>query len=109
MACCMTFPATFEEFAEDYKIVDSQEVYTNGAELIPIFRVKQWLQHEQACRDAKVKHGEWKEHFAYGCWHYDCPFCDDGFVTKERQINTPNYCQNCGAKMDGGKTNDGKG
>lgn len=30
MACCMTFPATFEEFAEDYKIVDSKEVYTNG-------------------------------------------------------------------------------
>lgn len=52
---------------------------------------------------AEVKHGEWKEHFAYGCWHYDCPFCDDGFATKERQINTPNYCQNCGAKMRGGK------
>ncbi len=19
----------------------------------------------------EVKHGEWKEHFAFGCWHYD--------------------------------------
>lgn len=46
MGDCMTFPATFEEFAEEYKIVDSQEVYTNGTELIPIFRVKQWLEHQ---------------------------------------------------------------
>jgi hypothetical protein len=41
----MTFPATFDEFAEKYKIVDSKEVYTNGTELVPIFRVKQWLEH----------------------------------------------------------------
>ena len=43
---CMTFPKTFEEFAEQYKIVDNKEVYTNGTELIPIFRVKQWLEHQ---------------------------------------------------------------
>lgn len=51
----------------------------------------------------EVKHGEWKEHYAYGCWHYDCPFCDDGYATKEKDKTPPNYCQNCGAKMDGGK------
>lgn len=45
MGDSMTFPATFDEFAELYKIVDKQEVYTNGTELIPIFRVKQWLEH----------------------------------------------------------------
>jgi hypothetical protein len=44
---CLTFPATFDEFAEAYKIVDSKEIYTNGAELIPIFRVKQWLEHQE--------------------------------------------------------------
>ena len=38
----MTFPATFEEFADVHKIVDTKEVYTNGVELIPIYRVKQW-------------------------------------------------------------------
>ena len=48
----------------------------------------------------EVKRGEWKEHFAYDCWHYDCPFCDFGFATKIRQEETPNYCENCGAKMD---------
>ena len=44
------------------------------------------------------------EHFAFDSWHYDCPFCDDGFATKERCEALPNYCGNCGAKMDGGKT-----
>lgn len=48
----------------------------------------------------EVKHGKWKEHFAYDYWHYDCPFCDFGFATKIRQEETPNYCENCGAKMD---------
>lgn len=54
---------------------------------------------------AEVKHGEWKKHFSYGCWHYDCPFCDDGFAMKEdfKVSQLPNYCSNCGAKMDGGK------
>ena len=52
----------------------------------------------------EVKHGEWIKHFSYGCWHYDCPFCDDGFATDaEFKINQlPHYCSNCGARMDGG-------
>ena len=41
----MTFPATVEEFMEKYKIVDVDQVYTNGAELVPIFRMKQWFEH----------------------------------------------------------------
>lgn len=34
-----------------------------------------------------VRHGRWIEHYAYGAWHYDCPFCDDGYATKEREEN----------------------
>lgn len=41
----MSFPNTWEEFVEQYQIIDSQHEYTNGAELIPVFRVKQWLDH----------------------------------------------------------------
>lgn len=41
----MEFPDTFDEFADSYGILDSEEVYTNGALLIPVFRVKQWLEH----------------------------------------------------------------
>lgn len=41
----MDFPDTFDEFAKDYGFKDKDEVYTNGSELIPVFRVKQWLEH----------------------------------------------------------------
>ena len=50
----MSFPATFDEFAEQYQIVDKQEVYTNGTELIPIFRVKQWLDHADVAPKSEV-------------------------------------------------------
>jgi hypothetical protein len=50
----MSFPATVEEFMESYKIVDREEVYTNGAELIPIFRMKQWFEHEALGKDTNV-------------------------------------------------------
>ena len=54
MGDVMSFPNTFEKFAEQYKIVDKQEVYTNGTELIPIFRVKQWL-YERPTADVVQK------------------------------------------------------
>ena len=47
MAEMMTFPDTAEEFMEQYKIVDSDHVYTNGTELVPIFRMKQWFEHRK--------------------------------------------------------------
>ena len=50
MADKMDFPETVEEFMEQYKIVDTDEVYTNGAELIPVFRMKQWFEHETLVR-----------------------------------------------------------
>lgn len=53
-----------------------------------------------------VRYGEWIETFTYGCWHYDCPFCDGGYATKERQKVKENYCSNCGAKLDGGTGNE---
>ena len=46
-----------------------------------------------------VRHGKWIENYAYGAWHYDCPFCDDGYATKAGG-KPVNYCSNCGAKMD---------
>lgn len=49
----------------------------------------------------EVGRGKWKEHQNGEYWHYDCPFCDDGYATKGEDKTPPNYCQNCGAKMDG--------
>jgi len=41
----MDFPETFEEFALFYAFRDNEKIYTNGSDLIPVFRVKQWLEH----------------------------------------------------------------
>lgn len=42
---CMSFPATPAEFIESYSFKDKEQVYTNGVELIPVFRVEQMLEH----------------------------------------------------------------
>ena len=39
----MLMPDTLEEFMEQYKVVDTEQIYTNGTELVPIFRIKQWF------------------------------------------------------------------
>ena len=44
----MTFPATVEEFMEQYKMTDTEHVYSNGTEYVPIYRMKQWFEH---CRN----------------------------------------------------------
>lgn len=45
MSDMMQFPDSVDEFMEKYKIVDTEQVYTNGAELVPIFRMNQWFEH----------------------------------------------------------------
>lgn len=45
MADVMTFPKSVDEFMEQYKIIDSDHVYTNGAEFVPVFRMRQWFEH----------------------------------------------------------------
>lgn len=46
----MEFPESFEKFAEDYGFKDDKKVYTNGIDLIPVYRVKQWLEHDNKLR-----------------------------------------------------------
>lgn len=48
MADMMMFPDTVEEFMKQHKITDTEEIYTNGAELVPIFRMKQWFDHMES-------------------------------------------------------------
>lgn len=48
MSDCMHFPDTVEEFMEQYKMTDTKQVYSNGTEYVPIFRMKQWFEHEKA-------------------------------------------------------------
>lgn len=54
MADSMSFPTTVEEFMEQYKITDTEQVYTNGIEFVPIFRMKQWFEHQHSANVAPV-------------------------------------------------------
>ncbi|MFW5670384.1 MAG: hypothetical protein ACOCM4_14350 [Acetivibrio ethanolgignens] len=51
MGDIMTFPATVEEFMEQYKMTDTEHVYSNGTEYVPIYRMKQWFEH---CRNHQL-------------------------------------------------------
>ena len=53
---CMTFPDTVEEFMEQYKVVDTEHIYTNGSELVPIFRMKQWFEHLPSAQPDTTTH-----------------------------------------------------
>ncbi len=45
MADSMYFPDMIQEFIDDYSFKDTEEVYTNGSKLIPVFRVEQAIEH----------------------------------------------------------------
>ena len=75
MADMMTFPNTVEEFMEQYKITDIEQIYTNGAELVPIFRMKQWFDHKQDivhCKDCKY----WRRQTNYAGAPLSFGFCE---------------------------------
>lgn len=36
---------SLEDFMENYKMIDVEQIYSNGTEFVPIFRVKQWLEY----------------------------------------------------------------
>ena len=42
----MMFPNTVREFMEQYKMVDTEHIYSNGIEYVPIFRMEQWFAHQ---------------------------------------------------------------
>ena len=34
-----------DSFIECYQFIDDKQIYTNGSELIPVFRIKQWFEY----------------------------------------------------------------
>lgn len=117
MSDIMTFPDTVEEFMEQYKLVDTYHVYTNGTEMVPIFRMKQWFEHISAQSDVareiatiienekdmrvigERKRGKWKkayaDHEAFGIrpFYRYCSACCSTTVFPY------NFCPECGADM----------
>ena len=64
--------------------------------------VAKWLIEEQGYR--KQNESKWIEHYSFDVWHYDCPFCDDGYATRGLDTTPPNFCSNCGARLSGVKS-----
>lgn len=94
MADLMTFPETLDEFIEQYKIVDSEQVYTNGAELVPIFRIKQWEDvHER-------KKGRWIKREDDERISGTCSCCGWDALLYETDVVGMPFCPNCGAEME---------
>ena len=52
--CMMPFPEDWHDFLKDYSFDDSQEVYTNGSRLIPVFRVEQLIKHLLKSQEPRV-------------------------------------------------------
>lgn len=48
MADKTTFPRTFMEFIKEYSFKDKEEIYTDGDDLISVFRVEQAWEHYTA-------------------------------------------------------------
>ena len=97
MSDCMTFPDTVEEFMEQYKIIDTEQVYTNGAELVPIFRMKQWFEHLQTFEPERKK-GKWILVTDSNGQHFICDHCGEW-----RYRQNQKFCGECGADMREGE------
>ena len=97
MGDMMTFPASVEEFMEQHKMTDTEHVYSNGTEYVPIYRMKQWFEHRRnqhlltidavpvvRCRECKYRFKN-NGHSKAGCpiidanvWMDDDDFCSHG-------------------------------
>ena len=100
MADLMTFPNTVEEFMEQYKIVDKEQVYTNGAELVPIFRMKQWFEHLPTADVRENVHAHLnKFEMKSGEWWHTCSKCIATWGSEDGELDFK-FCPNCGAQND---------
>lgn len=45
MGDCMEFQANPLDFIKAYSFKDKEEIYTNGSDLVPVFRVEQMIDH----------------------------------------------------------------
>lgn len=98
MSDLMTFPYSVEEFMERYKIVDTDGIYmSKGAELVPIFRMRQWFEHLPPAQ----RTGRWeyvKKRLVRGGYvdASECSVCHKRIMPHLK----PNFCPNCGARME---------
>lgn len=54
MSNCMEFSDDWREFLKSYSFKDTEELYTNGSELIQVFRVEQLIEHLLKAQEPRV-------------------------------------------------------
>jgi hypothetical protein len=104
MAECVEFPNDWAKFLEDYSFRDHKEYYTNGARLIPTFRVEQMM-HHYLRKASEVRCGFWNKQWCdnnmIGHEYEECSICGCTILDTEKFWDC-GYCPNCGAKMIAG-------
>lgn len=106
MSDMMNFPKTPLEFVKSYKFKDSDEIYTNGSELIPVFRVEQMLEHYYKPLKEKATPKKPKKAYmnlkGYDYYNYICPNCKCFicFDTEKDKVQREQmYCKKCGQSL----------
>lgn len=88
MNTSIEFPDDWHDFLKLNQFIDSKEVYTNGIELIPVFRVEQLIEHllkEQEAVEPEVEVLNEIDRL------YRCPRCHKHFFYEKQK-----YCDQCG-------------
>ena len=102
----MNFPEKPEEFLKSYSFVDKEEIYTNGIELIPMFRVDQMFEHytdNETCKNIAEDYDDCDQFICSKCgielqnWYRVERDEDDGDETYHEYVFR--YCPNCGARI----------
>lgn len=96
----MEFPETVEEFMEEYKMVDKHEIYSNGTEYVPIFRMEQWFEHCKI-RSANAKRHIDADALLNTLFEVHCKECDKRKGEKNGKYKTiyevgEAPCKSCG-------------
>lgn len=94
-----------EYIKREYAVDAVADVYYNTPDInLSCEKFEAAILKIQAADVAPVTHGRWISKNPHGYeWIFVCSNCDyvDGYPFNDR----PNYCPNCGAKMDGGIEN----
>lgn len=80
----MDFPDRWEDFIERYNFADKHEIYTNGAKLIPVFRVEQMVGHYFESDEGIVRCGDCRffgldDEYGCVCFEWDRNTISNGF------------------------------
>ena len=94
--------------AEKIKVT-ADTMIADGECYAPLAAVKQAIARTPTADVQEVRHGRWILPQKKGCVTYDevaykeCSECGEVTFLAKTKYSQMNYCQNCGAKMDGGR------